>query len=151
VHDDVVYCSFVAFRHYDLWNAVVRVWEATTVLPTVTLEKAYALFQENRDDRVFRDLETRQAPGLPDPVGKDICELLTFARETCQAVEAGTLDPAEAADRIFARIEASHCLPEPFERGVRENKCFEATPELVDLARAWGRDKAPEHVAQLFR
>lgn len=151
VHDDVVYCSFVAFRHYDLWNAVVRVWEATTVLPTVTLEKAYALFQDSRDDQVFRDLETRQAPGLPDPVGKDICELLTFARQTCQAVEAGTLHPAEAADRIFARIETSHCLPEPFERGDRDNKCFEATPELVDHARAWGRDKAPDHVAQLFR
>jgi FADH2 O2-dependent halogenase len=151
VHDDIVYCSFVAFRHYDLWNAVVRVWESTTVLPTVTLEKAYATFLKNRDDQVFRDLETRKAPGLPDPVGEDICELLAFTRQTCQAVEAGTLDPAEAADRVFARIETSHCLPEPFERGVRENTCFEATPELVGLAQAWGRSGAPEHVAQLFR
>jgi FADH2 O2-dependent halogenase len=151
VHDDVVYSSFVGFRHYDLWNAVLRVWEATTVMPTVTLERAYRLFQESRDDQVFRDLETRRHPGLPDPVGHDIHELLTFTRETCQAVEAGELDPAEAAKAVFARVADSHCLPEPFDRGNPEVTCFEATPELVERAQQWGRTKAPEHVAQIFR
>jgi len=151
VHDDVVYSSFVAFRHYDLWNAVIRVWEATTVLPTVTLERAYNTFLKTRADEVFRDLEQRQTSGLPDPVGADIVALLTFTRQTCQQVEAGVLDPAEAAERIFARIETSDCLPAPFERGVRENKCFEATPALVKLAQEWGRTQAPQHIAALFQ
>ncbi|MFC4891410.1 NAD(P)/FAD-dependent oxidoreductase [Streptomyces beijiangensis] len=32
VHDDLVYTSFVAFRDYDLWNAVFRTWALSTVL-----------------------------------------------------------------------------------------------------------------------
>ncbi|MGW2492649.1 NAD(P)/FAD-dependent oxidoreductase [Streptomyces sp. NPDC001606] len=151
VHDDVVYSSFVGFRHYDLWNAVLRVWEATTVMPTVTLEQAFRRFQETQDDQVFRDLEQRQHPGLPDPVGQDIHELLTFARQTCQAVEAGEVDPADAAAAIFARIAESPCLPEPFDRGNPDIKCFEATPELVAAAQEWGRTRAPEHVGRIFR
>ncbi len=151
VHDDVVYSSFVAFRHYDLWNAVVRVWEATTVLPTVTLEWAHRRFLESRDDQVFRDLEQRRHAGLPDPAGQDIHELLTFTRETCQAVEAGELDPAEAAKAILARVGESPALPAPFDRGNPDDRCFEATPELVELAQKWGRTGAPEHLAQIFR
>jgi FADH2 O2-dependent halogenase len=151
VHDDVVYSSFVGFRHYDLWNAVLRVWESTTVLPTVTLERAYADFLESRDDEVFRALERRQTPGLPDPAGADISALLTFTRETCQRVEAGDLAPAAAADVVFDAIEKSSCLPEPFHRWERDYTCFEATQELVAAAREWGRAGAPEHIARLFR
>jgi FADH2 O2-dependent halogenase len=151
VHDDIVYSSFVGFRHYDLWNAVTRVWEATTVMPTVTLEQAYQRFQATGDDQLFRDLEKRRAPGLPDPVGADVMELLTFTRQTCERVDRGELDPAEAADLIFARIETTDCLPKPFERGDRDNRCFEATPALVQLAREWALTEAPEHVAQIFR
>ena len=36
VHDDVVYSSFVGFRDYDLWNAVTRVWKATSIMPTMS-------------------------------------------------------------------------------------------------------------------
>lgn len=150
VHDDIVYSSFVGFRHYELWNAVVRVWESTNFLPWLAMERAHRVYQESRDDQVFRDLENREHAGLVDPVGREIGALLAATREECEAVDSGTLDPDTAAKNIFARIQQSGWLPEPWQRGIPENKCFSATPETFDMAREWGRTRAPAHVAELF-
>jgi tetracycline 7-halogenase / FADH2 O2-dependent halogenase len=150
VHDDLAYSSFVGFRHYDLWNAVTRVWESTSIMPTMTVEKAYRTFLQTRDDQVFRELEETSTPGLPAPVGQDISQLLTFTRETCHAVESGALPPGQAADRLFARIQQADFLPAPFELGDPGNRCFEATPALIERAVEWGRTQAPAHIAQLF-
>ncbi|WP_059008583.1 NAD(P)/FAD-dependent oxidoreductase [Streptomyces specialis] len=151
VHDDLVFCSFVGFKHYDLWNAVLRVWESTSILPTVTLDQAYRRYMQSRDDQIFRDLEKRDVPGLPAAVGADINGLLTFARETCLAVEDGSLAPEEAAGRLFARLQEAAFLPAPFELGAPGNKCFNATQELVGRAVQWAATDAPENIAALFR
>lgn len=150
VHDDIVYSSFVGFRHYDLWNAVARVWESTNFMPWLSMERAYRGYLETRDDQVLRDLEIREFPGLVDPVGGEIGALLTFTRQACQAVESGVLEPADAAKQIFGRIQQSDWLPEPWQRGIPGNRCFTATPETFGLAQEWGRAKAPAYVAQLF-
>lgn len=150
VHDDLVYSSFLGFRDYCLWNAVVRVWESTNFLPWLTVERAYQDYLQRRDGGVLRDLETRQFAGFVDPIGPEIGALLTFTRETCQSVESGSLDSAEASRQIFKRIQGSEWLPEPWQRGVPENRCFASSPEMFGLARDWGRTKAPANVAQLF-
>jgi FADH2 O2-dependent halogenase len=150
VHDDLVYSSFVGFGHYDLWNAVLRVWESTSIMPTMTVERAYRRFMAGRDEQILRDLEQSTTPGLPAPVGEDIRALLAFTRTTCQAVEAGALEPAQAAARIFARVGQAEFLPAPFELGEPSARCFEATPELLKQAVEWGRTQAPQHIAQLF-
>jgi tetracycline 7-halogenase / FADH2 O2-dependent halogenase len=150
VHDDLVYSSFVGFRDYDLWNAVVRVWESTSIMPTVTVERAYRTFLRTRDDQVFRDLEQSRTPGLPEPVGPDIRDLLTFTRQVCQQVESGELPAADAAERVFDRVRSSDFLPAPFELGAPDNRCFDATPELMKQALEWGRTQAPAHVSPLF-
>jgi len=149
VHDDLVYCSFVGFRHYDLWNAVVRVWKTTSILPTMTIEKALRAFLADRDSQVFLDLEKTETPGLPTPVGNDISRLLAFARNTCQAVEAGTLPADAAAKRLFHWLEQATFLPAPFELWEPDNRFFEATPELLGRVREWGATEAPEHIRQL--
>jgi tetracycline 7-halogenase / FADH2 O2-dependent halogenase len=151
LHDDLVYSSFVGFRDYDLWNAVSRVWEATSIMPTITIEKAYRTFMQTRDDQVFRDLEKTSTPGLPAPVGEDISQLVTFTRETCQAVESGALAVGQGADRLFARVQQADFLPAPFELGAPDNRCFEATPALIERALEWGKTQAPERIAQLFK
>lgn len=150
VHDDLVYSSFVGFRHYDLWNAVLRVWETTSFMPLLALEKVYRAFLQNRDDQIFRDLDTREVPGVADPVGREVDALLTFTRETCQAVESGTLDPSAAAGNIFAMIQGADWIPEPWQRGNPENRCFAATLEIIRPAQEWCRTKAPAHIAPLF-
>ncbi|KNB52152.1 NAD(P)/FAD-dependent oxidoreductase [Streptomyces caatingaensis] len=150
VHDDLVYSSFVGFRHYELWNAVSRVWEATSIVPTMTLERAHRAYRETRDDRVLRDLERTDTPGLPAPAGREIAGLLEFTRRTCQEVESGALPPERAAEDIFARVRATTCLPAPFALGDPDNRCFEATPRLVAEAAEWAENEAPAHIAPLF-
>lgn len=150
VHDDLVYSSFVGFRHYDLWNAVLRVWEAISFLSWLAMEKAYRAFMRDRRDQTFRDLDTRQVPGFVDPGGPDASSLLTFTRTTCQQVEAGTLDPCAAATNIFARVQGAEWIPEPWQRGTPENRCFAGTPEIILSAQKWCRTKAPSHIAPLF-
>jgi FADH2 O2-dependent halogenase len=150
VHDDLVYSSFVGFRDYDLWNAVLRVWQSTSIMPTVTVEKAYRTFLQTGDDQVFRDLEQTDTPGLPAPVGRYISALLTSARELCGQVEDGSLAPAAAARAIFAQVAEAEFLPAPFQLGDPENRCFDANQELMVAARAWGTTQAPEDIGRLF-
>jgi tetracycline 7-halogenase / FADH2 O2-dependent halogenase len=150
VHDDLVYSSFVSFRHYELWNAVIRVWKSTSILPTMRIENALRTFLRTRDSQVFLDLENTDTPGLPAPVGKDISELLAFTRQTCQTVESGELSPGEAAARLFERLRRSDFLPAPFDLGAPDNRYFEATPELLSRVADWGRNEAPEHMRVLF-
>lgn len=150
VHDDLVYCSFVAFRHYDLWNAVLRVWKSVSFMPTMTLGRAYRTFLETRDEEVLRGLEQTDTPGLPEPVGKGVRELLTFTREICQSVEAGSLDAGEAAQQVFERIRTTDFLPAPFALGDPENRVFEATAELMQQTAQWAREDAPATIRPLF-
>jgi FADH2 O2-dependent halogenase len=150
VHDDLVYSSFVGFRHYELWNAVVRVWKTTSILPTMRIENALRQFLGSRDEQVFLDLERTSTPGLAEPVGRDIFALLEFTRTTCQAVEAGTLPPAEAADRLFEHLRRAAFIPAPFELGEPDNRYFEATPQLLQQLGEWGRTRSPEHMRSLF-
>jgi hypothetical protein len=58
--------------------------------------------------------------------------LLTFARETCQAVESGSLPPGEAAELLFTWMGEAQFLSPAFELGDPANKCFEATPEVME-------------------
>jgi FADH2 O2-dependent halogenase len=150
VHDDLVYSSFVGFRHYELWNAVVRVWKTTSILPTMRIENALRAYLADRDEQVFLDLEKTETPGLPAPVGKDIQALLDHTRTICQAVEAGTLDPGEAAEGLFAHLRRSEFIPAPFDLGEPENHHFEATPELLERLGQWGRTQSPQHMRPLF-
>lgn len=150
VHDDLVYSSFVGFRHYELWNAVIRVWKTTSILPTMRIENALRAYLETHDEQVFLDLEKTDTPGLPAPVGKDIRDLLTFTRTTCQAVENGTLLASAAAERLFEHIQRSEFVPAPFELGDPDNRYFEATPQLIERLGEWGRTQSPEHMRSLF-
>jgi tetracycline 7-halogenase / FADH2 O2-dependent halogenase len=150
VHDDLVYSSFVGFRDYELWNAVLRVWKAVSILPTVTIQRALRAFGQSGDDQVFRDLEKTDTPGLPAPVGHDVTALLTFTRQTCEAVESGALPAGEAAERIFGYLRQAPCIPPTFELDNPASKFFEVTPAMLGRTREWAASQAPAHLADLF-
>ncbi|MBO0806754.1 MAG: tryptophan 7-halogenase [Actinobacteria bacterium] len=150
VHDDLVYSSFVSFRDYDLWNAVLRVWKAVSILPTVVVQRALRTFLQTGDDQVFRDLETTETPGLPAPVGHDVTALLTFTRQICQAVESGSLPPGEAAQRVFAWVGEAAFIPPTFEFADPARKYFEVTPAVLGQTREWAKSEAPGYLAPLF-
>ncbi|NDZ79371.1 NAD(P)-binding protein [Streptomyces sp. SID10853] len=151
VHDDLVYSSYIGFGHYDLWNAVVRVWKATSFLSWVPTQKVLSDFRRSQDDTVFGSLESGATPGLPEPTGEDVQALLAFTRNTCRRVEAGELPAADAAAQLWARLRASDFLPEPLGLADPANRTPLNTPELKRSVRDWGLHKAPEHIRLAFQ
>ena len=150
VHDDLVYSSFVSFRDYDLWNAVLRVWKAVSILPTVVVQRALRTYLQTGDDQVFRDLEVTDTPGIPAPVGHDVTGLLTYTRQICEQVESGALSPGEAARRLLSRVDQAPFIPPAFELGDPANKFFEVTPAVLGRTREWAMTAAPAHLAPVF-
>jgi FADH2 O2-dependent halogenase len=150
VHDDLVYSSFVGFGHYDLWNAVIRVWRSTNIMTSLPVEKALRDFRRDGDDAVFRALESDPTPGLPGPAGREIAALLEFARKVCQSVEAGDLPAAQGAADLWARLRESDFLPEGLGLADPDDKSPEITPDVEKQVRAWGEQRAPEHIRSLF-
>jgi len=150
VHDDMVYSSYVAFRNYDLWNAVIRVWKATSFMTWVPTQKALTEFRLGHGEGVFDALERSATPGLPGPAGPDVAALLEFTRNTCIAVDAGDKPADVAAAEMWARLRATQCLPEPLGLANPANKTPESNPELVKKVIAWGQQEAPEHIRPMF-
>jgi tetracycline 7-halogenase / FADH2 O2-dependent halogenase len=150
VHDDLVYSSFVGFGHYDLWNAVVRVWKATSFLTWTPTQKALSDFRRTGDERAFAELESSTTPGLSGPAGPDLAALLAFTRDTCQAVEAGRMPAAQGAEAMWDRLRASEFLPDPLALADPANRTPENTPDLKKRVLIWGQQQAPEHLRPIF-
>lgn len=149
-HDDIVYSSFVAFRDYDLWNAVNRTWQLGTMLGNVVIEDAYYRYTLSGDDKVFLDLEQSRYPGSPFPVSDRFNELGVFTRQVCQAVEAGTTAPKDAAAQIFTKIREADYLPPSFGFGDPANRCFNASPDKMARNAVWSRRKAPPEIGGMM-
>jgi tetracycline 7-halogenase / FADH2 O2-dependent halogenase len=150
VHDDLVYTSFVAFRDYDLWNAVFRTWALSTILAALTLENAYFAYAGHRQDQVFRDLEQTRYPGSPFPISDSYNELRATTRQLCQAVEDGSLAPKAAANRLFAVLQQADYVPPAFRIGDPDQRFVYITPPKMVQAARWAAGTAPKEVGELL-
>lgn len=150
VHDDLVYTSFVAFRDYELWNAVFRTWAISTVLGALVLENAYFAFSRDGRESVFRDLEQTRYPGSPFPVSDNYNALGPDVRRMCQAVEEGSLSPTVAADRIFGAIQQADYVPPSFGLGDSARHFCHITPPRMARAARWAHGTAPKEVGELI-
>lgn len=150
VHDDLVYTSFVAFRDYDLWNAVFRTWALSTVLAALTLENAYFAFASHGRDEVFSDLEQTRYPGSPFPVSDTYNEMRRTALDLCRQVEDGTLDPKAAAATLFEVLQQADYVPAAFKIGEPKERYVFITPPKMARAARWASTEAPEEVGELM-
>jgi FADH2 O2-dependent halogenase len=150
VHDDLVYTSFVAFRDYDLWNAVFRTWVLSTVLAALSLENAYFAFAAHGRDEVFRDLEQTRYPGSPFPISESYNEMRFEALKLCRQVEEGSLAAKEAADRLFARLQQADYVPGAFKIGDPDEHYVYITPPKMAQAARWAATEAPQEVGELL-
>ncbi|GAA1377313.1 NAD(P)/FAD-dependent oxidoreductase [Streptomyces beijiangensis] len=150
VHDDLVYTSFVAFRDYDLWNAVFRTWALSTVLAALTLENAYFAFAGHGEDSVFRDLEQTRYPGSPFPISDNYNTLRTTTLQLCQAVEDGSLEAKTAATRLFQTLQEADYVPPAFAMGDPDERFVHITPPKMAKAARWAGSDAPEEVGGLL-
>lgn len=149
-HDDIVYSSFVAFRDYELWNAVNRTWQLGTMLGNVVIEDAYYRYSRTGDDKVFLDLEQSRYPGSPFPVSPKFNELGVFTRQACQSVESGALAPRDAAAQIFGKIGEADYLPPSFGFGDPARRCFSASPGKMARNAMWSRTQAPPEIGGMM-
>jgi tetracycline 7-halogenase / FADH2 O2-dependent halogenase len=98
-NDNLVNCSFISWNDFDLWNAWLRVFGLGTFLAEFHLMNGMSDYTRTSNpsylkgptkDPVFCDFE--------DP---DYAEFFRESVKAVEAVEAGTLDAKDAADRIF--------------------------------------------------
>jgi len=153
IHDDLAYSAYVAWRDYDLWNAVHRTWAIDTVMATFVLEDAYAKFAKSggEDDNVFRALEQTEYPGSPLAFSEEFNELLPSTRQLCAAVDDNVLTPQEAAAKLFQRIAEADYIPPSFGFADPEHKFFHPTAGRMLSAVRWGRSKAPHEIGDVVR
>ncbi len=98
-NDNLVNCSFISWNDFDLWNAWLRVFGLGTFLAEFHLMNGMSDYTRTSNpsylkgptkDPVFCDFE--------DP---DYAEFFRESVKAVEAVEAGTLDAKDAANRIF--------------------------------------------------
>jgi len=146
-NDNLVHSSFTAFRDYDLWNAVFRVWAISTVLGTFGLQTAYDRLRRFGDVQPLLELENAKYLGSPFPTHDGTNDLLRASTAISDQVEDGTLEPREASRRIFDLLGRADFLPPPLQLDRPENHFFHATPPRMARTMAWARTKAPAHIA----
>lgn len=150
-NDQLVHCSYISFRDYRLWNAWVRVWAlGEAALDQMRLLNAYARFRATGDRSVFRTLDDVLYPGMACPTHEGYKEMWYDSVADLEAVDAGTLDPGTAADRIFRRLDeanlsapATH-LSNPARRYV-DGGLLTSMKVLV-----WGKLQAPEEIRKNY-
>ncbi|MFD7819322.1 NAD(P)/FAD-dependent oxidoreductase [Streptomyces sp. NPDC059785] len=150
-HDDLAYASFVAFRDFGLFNAVLRTWTVSTVLGALAVENATAAYGRSGDDAVLQGLEDARHPGSPLPGSDHFNALGPLTRALCAEVEAGTRTPRDAADRIFDTVRRADYLPPSLGLGDPADRFFHNTPARIVRAARWVRTDAPDDVGALLK
>ncbi|MGW5751670.1 NAD(P)/FAD-dependent oxidoreductase [Nocardia rhamnosiphila] len=145
VHDDLAYSSYVGFRHYSLWDAVLRVWHTYSFYSDAALEHALSRYFARQDDQVFRTLERGDSS-----LAKAIRGLLTMARELCEKVDRGELAPEAAATAIIDRINDEQFFPDYLPHGNPELKYVDISQDKAMEFMQWSRTAAPRFITETF-
>ncbi|MFT4974558.1 MAG: FADH2 O2-dependent halogenase [Myxococcota bacterium] len=110
-YDIIVSRSFDVWQDFALWNAWNRVWALGNYLGTWGVLSLYMRYKRTGDRRF---LEATDEPGHRGVLSCQLPEFVAIrdaGAADIDAVTAGTLSSAEAAERILARIDALDFLP----------------------------------------
>jgi FADH2 O2-dependent halogenase len=149
-NDSLVNSSFISWSDWNLWNAVYRVWAASIVPANLHLDRAFEHFQIDRDDRVYRNLETEDPyPGAPFP-SKSYDELFSEMVRLCDAVDHGDMESENAGRQLMNMVTSSpgvlpvQGLKDPASRFIAQTR-----ESNLALAR-WMADQGPEEMRYLI-
>lgn len=117
-NDDLVRCSYLSWRDYDLWNAWFRMWAVAVALGGTNLKGKLAAYTETRDPAHLPD----GAPpsgffgGEPDvnPVHGRFRSFFRDATEKMYKMEAGAESPAGVTAFIFDGLREGRFMDEKF-------------------------------------
>ncbi|NUQ99004.1 MAG: FAD-dependent oxidoreductase [Streptomyces sp.] len=109
-NDTLVNCSFIAFSHFRLWDAVFRIWGSGNTPGTLRINNALRKYRTDRDASVFDALENVPHTGLWWPDNDDFKTLLDGTAKACAQYEAKEIDGDRAADIILGLIHESDAV-----------------------------------------
>ncbi|MEU6559508.1 NAD(P)/FAD-dependent oxidoreductase [Nocardia nova] len=144
-HDDLAYSSYVSFRNYELWDAVIRVWHTYSFYTDAALEHALSRYFIDGNDQILRTLERGGSP-----LDTAVRQLLTTARETCLAVERGETTPTDAAATIIDKINRERFFPAYLPHGTPELKYIDISQDRAMEFMRWTRTEAPTWIKESF-
>jgi FADH2 O2-dependent halogenase len=144
--DDLIGCSYLAFRDYELWNCWFRLWLLVHRLSIFALQRCYGRFRLTEDLSAVTDVERLAERGcLPDDPA--IRDLFDRAVDEVRAVGEGRQDPAEAVAgllRLFEDAERSSLVPLQFglaDAGYRRN--VPGSGRRISGVFGWAKRDAP--------
>jgi FADH2 O2-dependent halogenase len=146
--DALVAGSYTAWRDFDLWNAWVRVWYASTNLGYYHMAAVHTRYRTSGDHAVLRDLQLPHT-GSFCPSLDEYQRFFTSAVAIIDAVEAGALEPKRAAGQLFTLLERADFIPPVFlldrPEATHGGKFdFDHIKRLVE----WGNRAAPAQVKE---
>ncbi|HKR52245.1 MAG TPA: tryptophan 7-halogenase [Pseudonocardiaceae bacterium] len=151
-YDQLVMCSYIAFRDFELWNAWHRVWMVGTLYSGNPVLQALVQFEQHRDPAVFEQLERPPYRGLQSIDYPEFWKLFTSAVSEMRAVRDQSLSPAEASRNIYRLLAESRLCPDPWQLCNPENRCPAGAATLLPILRllVWGKYRSPEFVRQHY-
>jgi FADH2 O2-dependent halogenase len=145
VNDDLVNCSFIAFSHPRLWDAVFRVWGLGATPAIMRLTHALLRATTTGDNRVLDGLESARHTGLWWPDHDGFARLFTLMVDLCKEYDTGEISGDQAADQLMAAIQRADFVPP---MGWKDPSRRLIVPRSVDVARllAWAAFGAPRDI-----
>lgn len=149
-HDDLVNNSFIAFRHYPLWNAWLRVWALGQGFSEIRLIHAHMKFRDTGDRSLLANLEKGKNTGMLWSSSDEYKLLWDTATHAIRSVEAGELGAPEAADRVMEAIRTANFGPPFFEIDNPDVRFIQFKPSYLPKAVRW-RVTAPASPMKTFQ
>ncbi len=148
-NDQMVHCSYQAFRSYPLWNAWIRLWLLSTMFNDFRHFRVIVKSLETVDTAMFDLLDQTPLPGEGKPGDNPVQDLIDAADGMLAQVEAGALAPEAAAEAIFAMLNAAP-LPPVHAWGDPDQHHLDFLPEKLIGLIGWGRTVAPPPFNAMF-
>jgi FADH2 O2-dependent halogenase len=146
--DELVACSYTAFRDPELWNAWFRVWVLGSTYGTNALNEAAARFERSGDPADFEVLEQAPYRGVQGIDFPPYATLFERASQVLRAVDAGDVTVRDAIAQLYQLLRASQLAPSTFGIDDPQRRHPAGTFTLLPITRIllWGKFRAPEHV-----
>jgi tetracycline 7-halogenase / FADH2 O2-dependent halogenase len=148
-NDKLVNSAFISFSNYDMWNALLRIWAAASVIGGKRLLNALTSTKAAGHDKECRKLDDNAYPGLwcPTPFYAELFEEMVGC---CEAVDKGQMEPQDAGKILISRVQESDWMLPALDFNRPDVRFIGGTAEkLMELA-AWARNHPREEIRQLL-
>src|SRR5690606_38828966 len=99
--DRLVYCSYVSWADFDLWNAWFRVWALGNILGALGPITLYLRYQQDRNPALLAEVEKPPYRGLAGIDLEEYAQLFEQAGAHVDAFREGRASAKQASEQIF--------------------------------------------------